>query len=187
MDAGANICLTGNLDILADAIDIPPLAIAVALHGDNTSFDDFCTKMGYILLALTDGTIHWQQCFYSANAVETIISPQAILLSSDVFASWSMTGYRDSRPGAIRFDSYDGLLSMIVNLECRDGLYYCPTDVFTLSQTLVLHGHDAQTSRPPSIPVPKVHHVADRPPPQVFCRSSHFELTSKARQLESKV
>jgi hypothetical protein len=96
MDTGANICLTGDFNILANALNIPPLAIIVALHGDNTSFNDCCTKMGYILLALTDGTIHWQQCFYSANTVETIISPQAILLSSDVFPSWSMMGYRDS-------------------------------------------------------------------------------------------
>jgi hypothetical protein len=174
MDTGANICLTGYLDILANAIDIPPLAITVALHGDNTSFNDCCTKVGYIPLALTDRTMHWQQCFYSVNAVETIISFQEILLSNDIFASWSMMEYRDSRPGAIRFDSHNGFLSMIVNLECRDGLYYRPTDVFTLGQTLVLHGHDAQTSRPPCIPVPKVHCVADRPPPQVICRSSHF-------------
>jgi hypothetical protein len=96
MDAGANICLTGDLNILADAINIPPLAITVTLHDDNTSHNDCCTKMGYIPLALTDGTIHWQQCFYSANAVETIISPQAILLSSNVFASWTMMGYKDS-------------------------------------------------------------------------------------------
>jgi hypothetical protein len=117
MDAGANICLTGNLDILANAIDIPPLAITVALHRDNTSFNDCCTKMGYIPLALMDGTIHWQQCFYLANAVETIISPQAILLSSDIFASWSMMGYRDSQPGAIRFNSHNGFLSIIITLE----------------------------------------------------------------------
>jgi hypothetical protein len=187
MDAGANICLTGDLDILTNAINTPPLAIIVALHGDNTSFNDCCTKMGYIPLALTDRTIHWQQCFYLANAVETIISPQAILLSSDVFASWSMMGYIDSRPGTIRFDSHDGFFSMIVNLECCDGLYYCPNNLFTLGQTPVLHGHDAQTSCPPSIPVPKVHCIADRPPPQVLCCSSHFEPTSKARQLESKV
>ncbi len=127
--------------------------------------------------------IHWQQCFYSANAVETIISPQAILLSSDIFASWSMIRYRESRSSAIRFDGHNGFLSMIVNFECCDGLYYCPT----IGQTPVLHGHNAQTSHPPSIPVTKVHCIADRPLPQVLCRFSHFEPTSKARQLKSKV
>jgi hypothetical protein len=33
MDAGANICLTGDLGILADAVDIPLLPITVALNG----------------------------------------------------------------------------------------------------------------------------------------------------------
>ena len=132
MDAGANICLTGDLGILADAVDIPPLPITVALNGSGSSVDDCCTKRGYIPLALLDGTIHWQLCYYSANAVETIISPQAILGSSDLFASWTMTGYKDNRPGAIRFDSHDGFITMVINLICRDGLYYCPTDIFTL-------------------------------------------------------
>ncbi len=127
MDAGANICLTGDLEILADAIDIPPLPITVALNGNCSSVDDCCTMRGYIPLALLDNTIHWQLCYYSANAVETIISPQAILSSSDLFASWTMTGYKDNRPGAIRFDSHDGFISMIINLVCHDGLYYCPT------------------------------------------------------------
>ncbi len=85
MDAGANICLTGDLSILADAVDIPPLPITVALDGNGSSLDDCCTKKGYIPLTLSDGTIHWQLWYYSANAVETIISPQAILGLSNLF------------------------------------------------------------------------------------------------------
>ena len=96
MDVGVNICLTGDLGILADAVDIPPLLITVALNGNGSSVDDCCTKRGFIPLALSDGTIHWQLCYYSANAIETIISPQAILHSSDLFASWTMTGYKDT-------------------------------------------------------------------------------------------
>ena len=79
MDAGANICLTGDLSILADAVNISPLPITVALNGNGSSLDDCCTKKGYIPLTLSNGTIHWQLCYYSANADETIISPQAIL------------------------------------------------------------------------------------------------------------
>jgi hypothetical protein len=70
MDAGANICLTGNLTILADAVDIPPLPITVALHGDTPTVDDCCTTKGYIPLTLSDGAVHWQLCYYSANAVK---------------------------------------------------------------------------------------------------------------------
>ena len=141
MDAGANICLTGDLGILADAVDIPPLPITVALNGSGSSVDDCCTKRGYIPLALSDGTIHWQLCYYSANAVKTIISPQAILGSSNLFASWTMTGYKDNRPGAIRCDSHDGFIIMVINLICRDGLYYCPTDIFTLGTSPNLPDH----------------------------------------------
>ena len=44
MDAGANICLTGDLEILADVVDIPLLPITVALNGNGASVDDCCTK-----------------------------------------------------------------------------------------------------------------------------------------------
>jgi len=164
MDAGANICLTGDLGILADAVDIPPLPITVALNGNCSSVDDCCTMRGYIPLALLDNTIHWQLCYYSANAVETIISPQAILSSSDLFASWTMTGYKDNRPGAICFDSHDGFISMVINLVCRDGLYYCPTDVFTLGNRPIL----LACTTSPSFPVPKVRRVVSQPPPPVL-------------------
>jgi hypothetical protein len=153
MDAGANICLTGDLGILADAIDIPLLPITVALNGNGSSVDDCCTKRGYIPLALLDGTIHWQLCYYSANAVKTIISPQAILSSSNLFASWTMTGYKDNRPGAIRFDSHDGFISMVINLVCHDGLYYCPTNVLTLGNRpflpILTHSYQSVPPRPP--------------------------------------
>jgi hypothetical protein len=183
MDAGANICLTGDLEILADVVDITPLPITVALNGNGSSVDDCCTKQGFIPLALSDGTIHWQLCCYSANAVETIISPQAILNSSDIFASWTMTGYKDTRPGAIRFDSHDGFLNMIINLVYRDGLYYCPTDVFTLGNRPLL----PEFTTLPTFPVPTVNRVVNPPPPPVLRRSSRFTPTSKARQLESEV
>jgi hypothetical protein len=189
MDAGANIFLTGDISLLADAVTISLLPITVALHGDGpSSFDDCCTQMGYLPLTLTDGSIHWQQCFYSANAVKTIISPQAILATTNVFASWTMTGYRGSRPGAICFDSRDGFLSMVFELECRNGLYYCPTDVFTLGKcpsTSCLAAADLH--HPLRIPLPKVHQTITSPTPPILCHSSCFEPTSKAHQLESEV
>ena len=66
--------------------------------------------------------------------VETIISPQAIVDSSDVFQSWHQTGYRCgvSTPGCIRFDSHDGLLTMSMTLVLHDGLHYCPMDVYAV-------------------------------------------------------
>jgi hypothetical protein len=130
IDGGANICLTNNLQLLVDAINIQPLPITVALD-NKVTLDDCCTKRGFIPLTLADGSIHWQICYYCTNTAETIISLQAILASNDAFASWTMTGFKDGTPGSIRFNSHDGLLAMSLTLDCKYGLYYCPTDVFT--------------------------------------------------------
>jgi hypothetical protein len=95
IDGGANICATGDLSILVGVVDIPPLPITAALKNGETSIDDCCTKRGFLPLTISDGSIHWQVTFFCANMVETIIFPQAILASSDVFVSWMMTGCKD--------------------------------------------------------------------------------------------
>ena len=134
MDGGANICITGVMSLLVDVETIPPLPISVATKSGSISLDDCCTKRGLIPLQLSDGSVYYQPCYYCKNAVETIISPQAILASSDVLVRWTQTGHKDGSPGMIRFDSDSGLYSIIISLEYRDGLYYCPTDVFTVDK-----------------------------------------------------
>jgi hypothetical protein len=190
MDAGANICLTSDISLLADPVPISPLPITISRYGEgSSSYDDCCTQMGYLPLTLTDGSIHWQKCFYSANAVKTIISPQAILTTSDLFASWTMTGYKDSCPGAIRFDSHDGLMHMVFELECSNGLYYCPTDIFTLGKcpsTSCLSNPNLHYPLQ-QLPPPKAHRTLTSPATPILHRLSRFEPTSKARQLESEV
>jgi len=104
----------------------------VATAGDTISSDDCCTKRGYIPLTLADGSLYWQVCYYCANVVETIISPQAVVGTSDIFTSWTQTGYKDDRPGLIQFDSADGFLSMSLRLHCLDGLYYCTSDTYVI-------------------------------------------------------
>jgi hypothetical protein len=133
IDGGANICITGDIDSLFDAEEIPPLPISVAVEGDLL-IDDCCTARGWTPLQLDDASIYWQVCYYCKNVVEMIISPQAIVDSSNVFQSWHQTGYRHgaSTPGYIRFDSHDGLLSMRMTLVLHDGLHYCPTDVYAV-------------------------------------------------------
>jgi hypothetical protein len=111
---------------------IAPLPISVATVGGSVSNDDCCTKQGLLPLTLDDGSIYYQPCFYCKNAVETIVSLQAILAASDVLVRWTQTGHKDGTPGKIRFESDSGLLSFSITLENRDGLYYCPTVVFTV-------------------------------------------------------
>ena len=124
VDGGANICLTGVLDLLVDVVPILPLPISVATKAGTISLDDCCTKRGLLPLTLADGSIYYQPCYYCKNAVETIISPQAILTASDVLVSWMQTGHKDGSPGRIRFDSDSGLYSISMTLENHDGLYY---------------------------------------------------------------
>ncbi len=98
-----------------------------------------------------------------------------------------MTGYKDNRPGTIHFDSHDGFISMIIQLVCCEGLYYCPTDVFTLGHCPGLPGCTPPIHAPLQIPVPKVQCMVNQPLPPVLCCSLQFEPTSKARQLETEI
>jgi hypothetical protein len=134
VDGGANICLSGVLDLLVDVESITPLPISVATKTGTVSLDDCCTKWGLLPLTLANGSLYYTPCYYCKNAVETIISPQAILAASDVLVSWTQTGHKDGSPGRIRFDSENGLYSISMTLENHEGLYYCPTDVFTVAK-----------------------------------------------------
>ncbi len=81
--------------------------------GVPSSVDNKITKRGLLPLTLSDGTKYYQTCFYCANMVETIISPAAVLASSDVFYYWNQEGCKDpSVPGRLKFTSHDGLLLM---------------------------------------------------------------------------
>jgi hypothetical protein len=178
INGGANICLTGDLGLLTDVVAIPPMPILVALQGEIT-IDDCCTARGTIPLSLDDGSIYWQDCYYSKNAVNTIISPQVIVNSSDIFQSWHQLGYRigDPTPERIRFDSHDSLVGTSMTLVHHEGLHYCPTDVYTVDHTLA-----TQFS-------PAVQWVAcnDVNAPVKGPACSRFVPTMKAKQVESEV
>ncbi len=155
IDGRANICITRLLDLLVKVFSIPPLPISVTTKAGGISMDDCCTRKGLLPLMIDDGSVYYQPCYYCKNAVETIISPQAILAASDVLVRWTQMGHKDDSPGTIQFDSNSGLFSITMKLEKRDGLYYCPTNVFTVN-------HD-----PVHCNVPSNHWaVVDTPPMQ---------------------
>jgi hypothetical protein len=106
----------------------------VVVKGSDVKIDQCCTERGLLLLLLEDGSVYYQTCYYCKNAVETIISPQAILDGSDIFVEWQQTGYKDDSPGLLWFSSASGLASMSIVLEKRDGLYYTHTDVYTVDK-----------------------------------------------------
>ena len=173
IDGRSNVCVTGNLHTLLDVTDIAPIDISVALDGAPSLVDDRITKRGLLPLTLSDGTTYFQTCFYCANMVKTIISPAAIVASSDVFYYRNQEGCKDPLiPGRIQFTSRDGLASMHFDLEQREGLYYCSTDTFTVDHDPV-QVSCRRTHVPPTTDV-------RQPPPR-------YLPTSKAHQVESKV
>jgi hypothetical protein len=132
MDGGANICITGILSLLVDVVSIPPLPILVATQSGEILHNNCCTKCGLLPLTLADGSAYYQTCYYCKNAVKTIISPEAIVTGNEGLVHWMQSGHKGDKPGSIMFSSNSGLYSFTINLEKRDGLYYCPTDVFTV-------------------------------------------------------
>jgi hypothetical protein len=92
-----------------------------------------------------------------------------------------MTGYKDGHPGSLHFDSHDGFLHMLLTLVCCNGLYYCPTDVFTFDQSPIWP-NPAQTPATATV-LPVVNECQQL----VLRQPSRYEPTTKARQLESKV
>ena len=169
IDGGSNICITGDASLLVDTVDIPPVAISVALAGGPSSFDDTITKQGLLPLTLSDGTTYYQPCYFCANMVETIISPAAVLASSDRFYYWTQVGCKDpDTPGSLVFTSRDGRLSMSFDLDFRGGLYYCTSDVFTLaddphrkicSRTVAPNPHKARRIPHNLAPTPKARQI----------------------------
>jgi hypothetical protein len=176
VDGGSNVCVTGDLGILLNVIDINLVAILVALDRGPPSLGDCITKWGLLPLTLANGPTYYQMCFYCTNIVGTIISPAAILAASDVFIRWNQEGYKDpSVPGSICFTRHNGLVLMYFKLHCCDGLYYCLSNVYTVDHELV-HVYCHHTVTTP---------VSDVPPPLRLPPSKYVH--QRENQIESKV
>jgi hypothetical protein len=94
MDSGATMCITNSPALLVDAVHIPPFTFSIGRDGFTHSVDNFCTKRGLLPLAMMDGSLYYQQCYYCKNTTETIISPQAVVNASNTFVTWHQTGHK---------------------------------------------------------------------------------------------
>jgi hypothetical protein len=94
IDCGSNVCVTSNLGILLEVIDINPFAILVALDGAPSFSDNCITKHGLLPLTLSNVTTYYQACFYCSNIVETIIFLAMVLAASNIFVGWIRSGTR---------------------------------------------------------------------------------------------
>ena len=99
MDAGANICITGDLDLLIDATPIAPFSLSVATTSVSAD-NNLCTMKGLILIpVVVNGEPYLQPCYFCKSATETIISPEAILAENATLTSWTQNGNKDATPG----------------------------------------------------------------------------------------
>ncbi len=64
---------------------------------------------------------------------------------------WTQEGHKGSDSGSICFSSKSGLCLITLNLEKRDGLYYCPTDAFRIN------------CNPTCLAIPLIKHAAASP------------------------
>jgi len=163
VDGGANINITNDISILTDVQHTTPFQILVAVNkGANVS--SYCTHYGMLPLSRDDGQILNVKCYYCPDAVETIISPTAVLASSTVFCKWTQHRFKDpSIPGYLKFSNATNNVSMTISLICKNGLYYCQTTAYV------------QDSTPLRPKVQKLY-SRERPTP-----------TTKARQTESEL
>ncbi len=94
-----------------------------------------------------------------------------MVATSNVFNSWTQTGYKDDRPGFIRFDSADGSILMSLQMECLEGLYYCTSDTCAVDSDYT----------------PRVNRVTVPKQPTHFRLPSQYRPTTKSKQLESEL
>ena len=124
MDAGANICITGDLSLLIDAAPITPFSLSVATTSTSPD-NNLCTMKGLIEIPISDGEPYLQECYYCESATETIISPESILAGNTALSTWTQTSGNDATPGSITFQNDDGTYSFTIALTKVEGLYYC--------------------------------------------------------------
>jgi hypothetical protein len=87
------------------------------------------------------------------------------------------TGHKDGSPGSVRFDSNSGLFSIFLTLDYQDGLYYCPTDAFTVDRDPV-RGNTPIIRRlvVPPLPVTRRHNDYVPVPPSRLMESELWML-----------
>jgi hypothetical protein len=124
---------------------------------------------------MEDGSVYYQTYYFCKNIVEMIISPQAIVASSDIFMTWQQTGHKDGSSGHLQFYSDSGLAGMTLTLEKREGLYYAPTDVYTVDHNPV---------RPV---IPRVRKVVNPSPPLLRPPKQTYVPVTKSNQMVSEL
>ncbi len=107
--------------------------------------------------------------------METIIAPQAIITSSDLFVTWQQARHKDGSPGRLCFFRDNDLASMTLVLEKQDGLNYAPTDVYMVDWT------------PVQPTAPRVCQAVNPACPSLRQPWPHYVAVTKSNQTESEL
>ena len=164
-DTGANICMTWNLALLTDVVDIVPFSIGMALQSSDDSLQvSQCTKKGYIHLPKLSGDSHPQICYYNQASADTIISPHAICADSKgTLTEWNMCGNTTGQPGSLRFSSNTSDTIVDIPLTLRNGLYYCSAETFQLARPSTFYPSVSAVNKASAKHTPPVPKPTNRP------------------------
>ena len=112
-------------DTLVGCHDISPVTLGLALKSDEAPVHHQCTWMGFLPMSGEDGTTNLQPCLVNPNAINPIMSPEAVLQACLAFASWHQEGFRQAHSGSLQFFDTNDTLLLDLPLQ-KNGLYYCP-------------------------------------------------------------
>ena len=131
-DSGANCCMTANKELLKNLRKLEaPITIGVAVcdNGPIKSSAE-CTHVGDLTIKCDNGETVITECFYNPYASDTIISPQAIIDSSDEYTIWKQIGRKFGKPGQLSFIGPES--TKTITLQQRDGLYFINSETYQI-------------------------------------------------------
>jgi hypothetical protein len=139
IDGGANRSVTNDITILSNYKDIPKYQIT-GVAGDTPAI--YCTGKGILPWRNSNGDIMLVQCYYCADAADTIISPDDIVVTHiDQYYAWGKICNVDTSSGHLEFHRRDGIPPVQFHLYRRNGLWYHDGNTEHTSETYTTTAH----------------------------------------------
>ena len=78
--------------------------------------------MGYLPMTREDGMMHYQPFLVNKQALDTIMSPEAIMQSCPDLYLYRQEGFKDTSPGLLAFYDSSQTLLLWLTLHKKNGL-----------------------------------------------------------------
>ena len=138
-DGGANRSVTNHYNIMNSIWEIKPHYIGGICSGIQ------CTHKGIYKLLSDDDTILNVEMFYSKEATETVISPTDIVMTNNMFNSWSQTANCSTKTGNLKFYSTKQKLQCNISLVMINKLWYIRPQIRNFHEVALIHTLTADT------------------------------------------